>query len=122
MEKTVLIIDDGLFIRVYLRNIFEKLGYKEIYLAKDGIEGIELYKKNKPLITTLDINMPLMNGIATLKEIISFDKDAKVIMISSMDEKDLIQEAIQIGAKSFVIKSFDENTITSVLNDVLGDE
>lgn len=102
----VLIVDDALFMRMMLRNILEEGGHTVVGEGENGIEGIKLYKTLHPDIVTLDITMPVMNGIEALKEIREFDENAKVIMCSAMGQQTLILDSILNGAKDFIIKPF----------------
>ncbi len=106
--KIALVVDDTSYIRTDIRKILEKQGYT-VYEAINGEHGLELYKKVKPMIVTMDINMPKMNGLKATKEITLYDKEAKIMICSSMisfgDYKD---EAREAGAKAFLGKPFTE--------------
>jgi two-component system chemotaxis response regulator CheY len=106
MAKRILITDDALFMRVTLKNILSGGGYEVVGEASNGVEAIELYKSLKPDIVTMDITMPEMDGIQALKEIRAFDANARVIMCTAMGQKNLVVEAIQSGAKDFIVKPF----------------
>ncbi|ABP66438.1 response regulator receiver protein [Caldicellulosiruptor saccharolyticus DSM 8903] len=104
-KVTFLIVDDSpMWRKVIKRFIEEKLGGNIVGEAKDGIEAIVLYKKLKPDIVTMDIEMPNLDGIKALEEILNFDKDAKVIMISSKGEEDVVRKALLKGAQDFIRK------------------
>lgn len=110
-KGTVCIVDDSKMSRKILRNILEGAGYAVIAEATDGEEGIAVYMQYKPDILTLDITMPNMNGIESLREIMSVDKRANVIMISAAGQQQKIIEAIKIGAKRFITKPFEPNDV-----------
>ena len=104
MKKTILIVDDSLFMRTWLRNKLDDNMFQVITEAKDGYEAVEKYKEYNPDIVLLDITMPIVNGLTALKAIQRYDPEAKVIMCSAMGHKSLVMEALQCGAKDFIIK------------------
>lgn len=113
--KRVLIVDDGAFMRRFIREILARHGYEVVGEAEDGAQGVESYQSLKPDLVTMDITMPNMNGIEALKEILRQDPQAAVVMVSAMGQEVYIKEAIRAGAKSFVVKPFDETTLLSVI-------
>lgn len=115
----VLIIDDAKFMRTTLSNIFKKHDFVVVGTAQNGEEGLALYKENQPDIVTLDITMPVMDGIQTLEEIMKFDPYAKVIMCSAMGQQKLVVDAIELGAKDFIVKPFDEQRVIQTVNHIL---
>ena len=115
----ILVIDDSTVQRVIIRKYVEKEGHLVVGEAGTGQEGVELYKKLKPDIVTLDIVMPDANGIAILKEIMSYDSDANVIMCSSTAIQHMIIEAIHIGAKSFLVKPFNRELLINNIDKIL---
>lgn len=114
--KKILIVDDALFMRVTLKTMLEKNNFEVVGDAENGIKAIEMYKLLKPDIVTMDITMPQMEGIEALKEIIEFDPDAKVIMVSALGQETKVKEAIIIGAKGFVVKPFKEEYLVKALS------
>lgn len=106
---TVLVCDDSTFMRNIIKSVFYKLdlNIEVIGEASNGLEAIDKYKELKPDFVTMDIIMDKTNGLEALTKIIDFDKNAKIIMISSMGQKCLIKEAIDLGAIDFIIKPFD---------------
>ncbi|MHC1721116.1 MAG: response regulator [Clostridiaceae bacterium] len=102
----IMIVDDAAFMRMMIKDILEKNGYCVVAEANNGIKAVELYKKEKPDIVTMDITMPGMDGIEALKTIIDIDPSAKVIMCSAMGQQAMVEEAMSAGAKGFVIKPF----------------
>lgn len=117
--KRVLIVDDAAFMRMAIKNMIEKYDYEVIDEAENGEVAIVKYKELKPDIVTLDITMPEMSGLEALKQIMAFDPDAKVVMISAMGQQQLIMEAIKNGAKSFIVKPLKENHVIQTLDKVL---
>ncbi len=106
----VLVIDDAAFIRMRVEKFLERQGF-EIFLAEDGKSGLELFKKEKPDVVLLDVTMPDMDGIEVLKQIKEVDKDAKVIMLTNVDQQETIMETVKLGAKGFMKKPFDEDKL-----------
>ena len=114
--KRVLITDDAMFMRLSLKNILEKNGFEVVGEAENGEVAIEKYKVLKPDIVTLDITMPIMEGVEALKHIKAFDKSAKVIMISAMGQERIVRDAVMAGAIGFIIKPFNEETIVKAFS------
>ena len=106
MGKSILICDDAAFMRMMLKKILVKEGYEIIGEAVNGADGVEKYNSLKPDLVTMDITMPDMDGITALKAIMNNDPSAKVIMCSAMGQQVLVVEAIQAGAKDFIVKPF----------------
>ncbi len=117
---SVLIVDDISFIRQVIRDILEESNIRVVGEAKDGADAIYKYKSLKPDVVLLDIHMPILDGVEALKRIISINKDAIVIMCSSLGDQDNIVNAISLGAKDFVVKPFrKERIISSIKKAVL---
>ena len=117
---SILIVDDSRTSRKILRGILEDAGHKVIGEATDGQEGLNKYKELNPDIITLDITMPVMDGIAALKEIMSENPEAKVIMITAAGQQHKMIDAIKLGASEFVTKPFEKDEIISVINKIMG--
>lgn len=109
--KKVLIADDAVFMRLSLRKMLEDNGYEVVGEAENGLIAVQKYKELKPDVLTLDITMPVMEGTEALKEIKSFDKSAKIIMISALGQESIVRQAIISGATGFIIKPFKEETV-----------
>ncbi len=120
MSKTVLVVDDTAFMRMTLKNQLEKNGYEVVGEGEDGAKGVELYKQLKPSLVTMDITMPNMDGITATKEILAFDPAATVIVVSAMGQKSLVIEALNAGAKDFVVKPFQPDRIAEALAKIGG--
>lgn len=103
---TALIVDDTKFMRNILKSILTRKGIEVVAEASNGREAVEKYKQFKPDLVTMDIIMPEVDGIQAVKEIMQINSDAKIIMCSAMGQQALVIEAIQSGAKDFVIKPF----------------
>ena len=117
----ILIVDDSRTSRKILRSILEEDGHEVIGEAKDGEEGFKLFKELTPEIVTLDITMPVMDGIECLKLIKADDPDAKVIMVTAAGQKSKMIEAISSGASEFVAKPFDADDIKDIIESVAED-
>jgi two-component system, chemotaxis family, chemotaxis protein CheY len=114
MCKTVLIADDSMFTRNLLKKLLTDNGYQVVAEASDGSNAVSLYKEKTPDIVILDLIMPIMNGLDALKSILKFDPEAKVIICSSMGQKSFIIDALQIGAKDFIIKPYFDELIPAL--------
>lgn len=113
--SSVLIVDDAKFMRVTLSNLLSSHGFTIVGMAENGQEALELYKELNPDIVTLDITMPVMDGLEALKHIMEYDPNAKVVMCSAMGQQKLVVEAIELGAKDFIVKPFDEQRVIDTL-------
>jgi len=119
-KKTVLIVDDAQFTRNILKNIMSKTGYVEIVgEAANGKEGIELFKKLKPDMITMDLVMPEKGGIETIEEILKIDPKALIVVVSALGQEALVLEAAKKGAKDFIQKPFKTEQIIEVLERIL---
>ncbi len=105
MPSTILVVDDAAFMRMMIRDILSKEGYR-IEEAVNGRDAVEKYDTVAPDLVTLDITMPEMNGIDTLKVIRSKDPEARVLMVSAMGQQHMIVEALESGAMDFLVKPF----------------
>lgn len=116
---TILIVDDAKFMRLTLAAILKKGNHQIIGEAESGIEAIELYEAHKPDLVTMDVTMPLMNGIEATRLIKSKYPNAKIIMCSAMGQQKVVRESIEAGAKDFIIKPFEENRVIDAIQRVL---
>jgi two-component system chemotaxis response regulator CheY len=118
----VLVVDDALFMRKMLLDILTKEGFEIAGEADNGKDAIDKYKELKPDLVTMDIVMPQMeeiDGIAAVREIIKFDPEAKIVMVSAMGQHALVVEAIQAGAKDFIVKPFQPSRVAEAVKRVL---
>ncbi|HBW39022.1 response regulator [Desulfosporosinus sp. BICA1-9] len=115
----VLVVDDASFVRMMIRQVLVRLGHIDILEAKNGFEAIELYKANIPVLTILDITMAELDGLSTLKEIISFDPTAKVIMCSACCSSNIVDEALNLGAIDFISKPFRPDELGKIITKYL---
>ena len=120
MSQKILIVDDAAFMRMMIKEIRSKNGYTVVGEAQDGAQAVEKYKELRPDLVTMDITMPEMDGIHALKEIRSFDPNAKIIMCSAMGQQAMVIDAIQAGAKDFIVKPFQADRVIEAIKKTLG--
>lgn len=120
MANRILIVDDAAFMRMMIRDILTKNGFEVCGEANDGLQAIEKFKEVRPDLVTMDITMPEMDGIQALKEIKKFDPNAKVIMCSAMGQQAMVIDAIQAGAKDFIVKPFQADRVIEAIKKTLG--
>jgi two-component system chemotaxis response regulator CheY len=106
VSNGVLIVDDLAFMKLVLKDIVEKAGFRVVGLASDGEEALRLFEARKPGIVLLDITMPKMDGITALREMRKIDPHARIIMCSALGQQRLILQAIGLGARDFIVKPF----------------
>jgi two-component system chemotaxis response regulator CheY len=116
----VLIVDDAAFMRMMIKDILEKNGFQVVGEASNGIKAVELYKKEKPDVVTMDITMPDMDGIEAVKQIKATDPNAKVIMCSAMGQQSMVMDAIRAGARDFIVKPFQADRVLEAIRKALG--
>jgi two-component system chemotaxis response regulator CheY len=124
MAVKVLIVDDAMFMRNMIAEIFNGKKYKEedyqvVAEAENGIEAVEKYKEHNPDIVTMDIVMPEMTGIEALKEIMGMDPESNVVMCSALGQDSLVMEALDAGAKDFIVKPFQPEKVLDVVTRIL---
>lgn len=115
----ILIVDDSKTSRKILKSILIENGYEVIGEAKNGEEAISKYKELRPDITTMDITMPVMDGLEALKEIIDIDKNAKVVMVTAAGQKTKMVDAVKYGAVEFLTKPFEAAQIIEIIERVI---
>ncbi|EKQ50377.1 MULTISPECIES: response regulator [unclassified Clostridium] len=116
--KRVLVVDDAAFMRMALKTILEKCGFEVVGEADTGIKAVQQYKVLKPDIVTMDLTMPELGGVEAIKIIKTIDKNARIIVISSMGHEIQVKEAIMAGAVSFIVKPFKEEIVTKQLMNI----
>jgi two-component system chemotaxis response regulator CheY len=119
MSKRILIVDDAAFMRMMIKDILSKNGYEVVAEAADGMQAIEKYNQHQPDLVTMDITMPEMDGITALKEIKKINPSAKVIMCSAMGQQAMVIDAIQAGAKDFIVKPFQADRVIEAISKTL---
>ena len=122
MGSKVMIVDDALFMRNMLRNIFSEAGFEVIGEAQNGSEAVEKYTQLQPELVTMDIVMPEKSGIEALKEIVAIDGSARIIICSALGQESLIMEALEAGARDFIVKPFKPEKVIEVAQKVLSSD
>ncbi|HEY9189062.1 MAG TPA: response regulator [Bacteroidota bacterium] len=115
----VLVVDDSIMIRKLIKTILENENHKVIAEASDGEEAYNMYTKFNPDLVTMDVSMPNVNGILAVKKIINNYPEANIIMVSAISQRDMVFEALESGAKHYIIKPITREKIISVINEVL---
>ena len=119
MGQRILIVDDAAFMRMMVKDILTKNGFEVVGEAQDGSQAIEKYKELSPDLVTMDITMPEMDGITALKEIKKIDPSARIIMCSAMGQQAMVIDAIQAGAKDFIVKPFQSDRVIEAIQKAL---
>ncbi|MFZ3172783.1 MAG: response regulator [Carboxydocellales bacterium] len=119
MGKRILIVDDAAFMRMMIKDILTKHGFLIVGEAENGLLAVERYKELKPDLVTMDITMPEMDGIAAVKEIRKYDPYARIIMCSAMGQQPMVIDAIQAGARDFIVKPFQPDRVLEAVTKAL---
>lgn len=120
MGKRILIVDDAAFMRMMIKDILTKNGYEVVGEAENGVVGVKLYKELMPDLVTMDITMPEMDGITAVKAIKKIDPGANIIMCSAMGQQMMVMEAIQAGARDFIVKPFQQERVIQAVKKAIG--
>ena len=120
MNAKMLLVDDAPIIRLKLKNVLVKMGITIVGEANNGQEAIDKYQQLKPDLTTMDIVMPVKDGIEALGEILTADKNAKVIMVTAIDQRESLMKAIRLGAIDYIVKPFEDARIIEAVGKALG--
>jgi two-component system chemotaxis response regulator CheY len=120
MSRTVLVVDDAIFMRTMIGDILKQAGFEVVGEASSGVEAVQKYKELGPDLVTMDIVMPDMGGIDAVREIIKEDPEARILMCSAMGQQGLVVEAIQAGARDFVVKPFQPSRVIEAVQRLLG--
>lgn len=120
MAKNILVCDDAAFMRMMIKDILTKNGYNVVAEAENGQKAVEKFNETKPDLVLMDITMPEMDGIQALKQIKSVDPSASIIMCSAMGQQAMVIEAIQSGAKDFIVKPFQAERVLEAVKKVVG--
>jgi two-component system chemotaxis response regulator CheY len=116
---TIMVVDDAQFMRVRLTKLLVSNGF-EVVEAENGEEAVKTYQAVKPNAVLMDITMPQKDGLEALGEIKAFDPNAKVIMLTALGQESMVVQAVQAGAKDYVVKPFDPNRVMMALQKILG--
>ncbi len=118
--KKVLIVDDASVVRLMIKKVLMQGGFEIVGEAINGIDALTKYKELRPDVVTMDITMPEVDGIQATKDIMAFDEDAKVVILSGIDQKEMLWQAIKAGAASYIVKPFENDRVLSTLKEVTG--
>lgn len=122
MSRTVLICDDALFMRKLINQVMTSGGFEVVGEAEDGSEAVDKYQTLKPDLVTMDLMMPQMNGIDAVREIMKLDSTACIIMCSSVGQEALVTEAMEAGARGYLVKPFQPPQLLAVAERALNAE
>jgi len=116
----ILCVDDAAFMRKVIKDTLSKNGYTDLYEAVDGADAVEKYSELQPDLVIMDITMPNMDGLEALKAIRAKNSNANVVMCSAMGQEAMVIDAIQSGAKDFIVKPFKPDRIMKTVTNILG--
>lgn len=120
MKNRIMIVDDALFMRHLIRSALESVGYEIVAEAENGADGLRLFEELRPDLITLDIIMPEMDGLQVLRGIRNIDQDAKVIMVTAVDQRSCMLKAMNLGISDFIVKPFEDARVISAVERALG--
>ena len=120
MSLKVMVVDDALFMRNMIKDIFTRAGYEVVAEAENGEMAVAMYPEVKPDLVTMDIVMPKKSGIEALQEIMAADPDACIVMVSALGQDSLVLEAVESGAKDFIVKPFKEDKVLEIVRRITG--
>jgi two-component system chemotaxis response regulator CheY len=119
MALRVMVVDDALFMRNMLKDIFVRAGYEVVAEGENGEVALQLYQDTRPDLVTMDIVMPKKSGIEALQEIVADDPQARVVMVSALGQDSLVLEAVEAGASDFIVKPFREDKVLETIRRVV---
>lgn len=120
MANNILLVDDAAFMRMMLKDILTKNGYQVVGEAENGLKAVDKYRELMPDLALMDITMPEMDGLQALKKIKSEWPDAKIVMCSAMGQQAMVIDAIQSGARDFIVKPFQPDRVLEAVRKVIG--
>lgn len=115
----VLVVDDATFMRMTIKKMLEAYGHTVVGEGCNGVEGVKKYMDIRPDVVMLDITMPEMSGVDALKRIKELDPKARVIMCSAMGQQAMVAQAIQYGAKDFIVKPFQQERLAEAIDRIM---
>lgn len=115
----ILIVDDALFMRKVIKDLLIENNYTDLLEAEDGFKAIGLYREYQPDLVIMDITMPSLDGIQTIKELRKINPNVSILMCSAMGHEAMVKEAIEQGAKDFVVKPFKPDRIITAVKSML---
>jgi two-component system, chemotaxis family, chemotaxis protein CheY len=113
--KRLLVVDDALFMRKMICGVAAEAGWEVVAEGSNGAEGVALYQQHRPDLVTMDLVMPVMGGLEALRQIRAIDRDAKVVVVTALDQKQVLLDAIRDGAIDFIVKPFERERVLSLL-------
>lgn len=119
MDKRLLIVDDALIIREMIKDAVAADGWSVVAEGSDGNQAVELYRRHRPDVVTLDLVMPEYDGLHALREIMAVDPAARVLVVSAIDQSDILKRAVRLGAADFIVKPFDNDRLRTALGQLL---
>lgn len=122
MTRTLLVADDALIIRQIIKDLATSAGWTVVGEASNGKEAVERYEQLRPDAVTLDLVMPETDGLYALHGIMSLDPEAKVLLVSALEQRGVLKDAFKAGAADFVSKPFDKGSLQSTLAQLVPDE
>ncbi len=111
----VLVVDDTAFMRKVVKDALVSAGHEVVGEAADGVEAVQRFRELRPDLTTLDITMPVKDGLAALEEILALDPSARVVMCSALGQESKVLQSIKMGAKDFVVKPFQPDRLVEAV-------
>lgn len=115
----VMVVDDAAFMRMTIKMMLQRNGFEVVGEAENGSVGVRKYRELRPDLVTMDLTMPEMDGIQALQEIKRLDPQARVVIVSAMGQESMVREAIMYGARSFIVKPYNEEHVVATLNKIL---
>jgi two-component system chemotaxis response regulator CheY len=115
----ILVCDDSMLMRMLIKNALTENGHEVVAEAANGKQAVELYKKHKPQITTMDVTMPEMDGLEAVRLIHEEDCLARIIMVTAIGQKGIVTQALRDGASDFIVKPFEPEEFIRVVNKAL---
>ncbi|MBI5194292.1 MAG: response regulator [Nitrospirae bacterium] len=119
MKNRILIVDDAMLIRMMLKDIMENNGYIVVGEADDADQAFDVYQETQPDLVTMDITLTSSSGIDAIRNILNYDNNARIVVISALEQKKVIMEALKYGAKDFIIKPFEEDRVINSVKNLL---
>ncbi len=113
--KRLLVVDDALFMRKLICGVAAEAGWQVVGEAANGAEGVALYQQHRPDLVTMDLVMPVMGGLEALRRIRAFDPEAKVVVVTALDQKQSLMDSIRDGAIDFIVKPFERERVLALL-------
>ncbi len=117
----ILVVDDSIIIRKSIKKYIENLGHNIFGEAKTGVEAVDFCKQHKPDLITMEITMPDMNGITAVKKILEFNSEAKIIMVTSHGQEEIVVDSLKAGAKGYILKPVNEDKLAKLIGDIYSD-